>query len=144
MNVHILKVSHQVKSVVRRILGYQAWNSDPDQLQLIKDRHVIFDIGANVGVTMCSRKFISSPTSMPLFSELDATLKHKGFTMCNLDSLTAACEGYLLFGDALIGALKLGLPSGKNHRNQSRCPSRRKLRRRHGPFARPNTGEWCI
>jgi FkbM family methyltransferase len=51
MNAHVVKFSLQTKSFVKRILGYRGWNSDVDQLALIKDPHVIFDIGANVGQT---------------------------------------------------------------------------------------------
>src|ERR1700722_5431100 len=51
MKAHIVMLSLQTKSFVKRILGYKGWNSDVDQLALIKDPHVIFDIGANVGQT---------------------------------------------------------------------------------------------
>jgi hypothetical protein len=40
-------------------------------------------------------------SGMPLFSDLDAALKDKGFTLYGLYSLTPAREGYLLFGNAL-------------------------------------------
>ena len=53
MNVHLFRLWQEVKSIPQRIVepGYRRWNSDLDQLVLIKDPRVIFDVGAHVGQT---------------------------------------------------------------------------------------------
>jgi FkbM family methyltransferase len=51
MNVGMFRLYHRIKSIPQRLLGYRNWNSDLDQIALIKDPRVIFDIGANVGQT---------------------------------------------------------------------------------------------
>jgi FkbM family methyltransferase len=41
----------QLRTIVKKALGYQSWNSDDDQKRLIPDAKMIFDVGANVGQT---------------------------------------------------------------------------------------------
>jgi len=40
-----------IRSLVKRALGLNSWNSDDDQRQRIPDAKTIFDVGANVGQT---------------------------------------------------------------------------------------------
>jgi FkbM family methyltransferase len=40
-----------LRTLAKKILGYQSWNSDDDQQRLIPDAKVIFDVGANIGQT---------------------------------------------------------------------------------------------
>ena len=40
-----------IRSLAKRALGLNSWNSDDDQQRLIPDAKVIFDVGANVGQT---------------------------------------------------------------------------------------------
>jgi len=40
-----------IRSLAKRALGLNSWNSDDDQERLIPDAKVIFDVGANVGQT---------------------------------------------------------------------------------------------
>lgn len=41
----------QLRTLVKKALGYQSWNSDDDQHRFIPDASIIFDVGANVGQT---------------------------------------------------------------------------------------------
>jgi hypothetical protein len=75
MNAHVVKLSHQTKSFVKRILGYRSWNSDVDQLALIKDPHVIFDIGANVGQTAMRYRAIFPNARIFSFEPVPETYK---------------------------------------------------------------------
>ncbi len=43
--------SHSIRRLAKKALNYHPWNSDEDQLRLIPDARVIFDVGANVGQT---------------------------------------------------------------------------------------------
>lgn len=41
----------QLRTSIKKVLGYQSWNSDDDQLRFVSDASTIFDVGANVGQT---------------------------------------------------------------------------------------------
>src|ERR1700730_13871405 len=41
----------QLRTLAKKALGYQSWNSDDDQKRLIPNAKIIFDVGANIGQT---------------------------------------------------------------------------------------------
>jgi FkbM family methyltransferase len=75
MTAQIERLSFHAKLSIRRILGYRSWNSDVDQLKLIKDPHVIFDIGANVGQTAMRYRAIFPNARVFSFEPVPETYK---------------------------------------------------------------------
>src|SRR5271170_7871413 len=75
MIARVEELSNQAKSFVKRILWYQSWNSDVDQVELIKNRHVIFDIGANVGQTAMRYRAIFPNARIFSFEPVPETYK---------------------------------------------------------------------
>jgi FkbM family methyltransferase len=62
-----------LRTVAKKALGYQSWNSDDDQQSAIPDAKIIFDVGANVGQTARTYRKLFPASQIWSFEPLPST-----------------------------------------------------------------------
>src|SRR5215469_1920384 len=62
-----------LRTVAKKALGYQSWNSDDDQQVAVPDAKVIFDVGANVGQSARTYRKLFPTSQIWSFEPLPST-----------------------------------------------------------------------
>src|SRR3981081_933399 len=79
-----------IRSLAKKALKIDSWNSDDDQARLVADAQVVFDVGANVGQSAKTYRRLSPQAARRSFEPSPRPSHHLGRSLADATSTPTA------------------------------------------------------